>query len=50
MGKGAGTLELAEDGFFVGKEVAYKAVTMAFMHGQGRVRAGTQYTWSQYLG
>ena len=33
--KGAGAFELAEDGFFVRKEVPNKAVAMSFVHGEG---------------
>ena len=34
----------------MGKEVANKAVIVAFMHGQGIVSAGPEDTWGKVLG
>ena len=49
MRKSAGTFEFAEDRFFMREEVADEAVTMAFVHSQGRIRARTKNAWRKNL-
>ena len=49
MCKGAGTFEFTEDRFFMREKVADETVTVAFVHGQGRIRARTENAWSKDL-
>ena len=44
MRKGTCPLELSEYGFFVGEEITDKAVGVAFMHGQVRIKPWAQDT------
>lgn len=49
MCQGASTFEFAEDRFFMREKVADEAVTMAFVHGQVRIRARPKNAWRKIL-
>ena len=50
VGQGGGALELAENGFFMGEEVADEAVGMAFVHSERGVCAGAKDAGGKGLG
>ena len=47
VSEGAGTLQLAEDGIFVGEKIAHEAVTKALVHSQGILEPWTEDAWRE---
>ena len=50
MCEGACAFEFSEDGFFVGEEVANKAVSVAFVHGEVSVESWAEDAGCEVVG